>query len=148
MCFWHLQLYLYQQWHPQTLDPVHDIIMQASSSQDLVTQFTEDAFTQEDRVCQRSRCQALIRKGSPCHYVSAYNPAQPGKFVCGECYQWYQKKPATTTWQVDYTKDNPTLLKFDLLAHCSNLLLSALPDPQTIRRSITASWSKGRFIST
>ena len=117
--------------------------MQASSSQDLVTQFTEDAFAQEDRVCQRSSCQALIRKGSPCHYVSAYDPAQPGRFVCGECYRWYQKKPATTARRADHTKGN---LMF-CLALCPNFLLSALPDPQSIRRSVTASRSKGRFIS-
>ena len=118
MRFQHLQLYLYQQ-HPWTLG-LHDIIMQASSSQDLVTQFTEDAFAQEDRVCQRSSCQALIRKGGPCHYVSAYDPAQPGRFVCGECYAWYQKKPATTARRADHTKGNPTLLKFYLAL--SNLI--------------------------
>ena len=70
-------------------------IMQAPSH-DLVTQFTEDAFAKEDRVCQRSKCKALIRRGDPCHYVAAYNPAQPGKFVCVECFRWYQNKPATT----------------------------------------------------
>ena len=70
-------------------------IMQASS-QDLVMQFTEDAFAKDDRVCQRSKCKVLIRKGEPCHYVAAYNPAQPSKFVCAECYGWYKNKPATT----------------------------------------------------
>lgn len=134
------------QWHPWT-SGLHDIIMQASSSQDLVTQFTEDAFAQEDRVCQRSRCLALIRKGSPCHYVSAYDPAQPGKFICVECYRWYQNKPATTARRADHTKGNPTFLKF-YLALCSNLLLSALPDPQSIRQSVTAAQSKGVFLST
>ena len=69
--------------------------MQASS-QDLVTQFTEDAFAKDDRVCQRSKCKVLIWKGEPCHYVAAYNLTQPGKFVCAECYGWYKNKPVTT----------------------------------------------------
>ena len=78
--------------------------MQAST-QDLVTQFTEDAFAKEDRVCQRSKCKILIRKGDPCYYVAALDPAQPGKFVCAECYRWYKVKPSTmTTAQVSHTK--------------------------------------------
>ncbi|KAL4067086.1 hypothetical protein V8B97DRAFT_1919298 [Scleroderma yunnanense] len=70
--------------------------MQVFGQEDLVTQFTEDAFTKEDHVCQQSKCQVPIQKGNPCHYIAAYNPAQPSKFVCGACYQWYKNKPATT----------------------------------------------------
>ena len=65
-------------------------------SQDLITQFTEDAFAKADMVCQWTRCQASIQKGEPCHYVAAYDPTQPGRFVCRECYKWYKNKPATT----------------------------------------------------
>jgi len=83
--------------------------MQASG-EDLVTQFTEDAFAKDDRVCQRSRCQASIRKGDPCHYVAAYDPSQPGKFVCGKCYSWYKNKPATTTVRAQHTKGTYLLL--------------------------------------
>ncbi|KAL4065804.1 hypothetical protein V8B97DRAFT_2025593 [Scleroderma yunnanense] len=38
--------------------------MQAPS-EELVTQFTEDTFAKEDRVCQWSWCQALIHRGDP-----------------------------------------------------------------------------------
>ncbi|KAI5988557.1 hypothetical protein EDD15DRAFT_2371224 [Pisolithus albus] len=86
--------------------------------EDLVTQFTDDAFAKEDRVCQRTRCQALIRKGDPCHYVAAYDPAQPGRFVCAACYGWYRNKPATTA------------------------RVNALPDPQYIRQSVSAAQSR------
>ncbi|KAI6005573.1 hypothetical protein EDD15DRAFT_2358723 [Pisolithus albus] len=92
-------------------------IMQASS-QDLVTQFTEDARAGADRVCNRSKCQKLIRKGDPCHYVALYNPAQPGKYVCDDCYKWYKSKPATT------------------------VRARALPNPQVIRQSISAAHSR------
>ncbi|KAI6004803.1 hypothetical protein EDD15DRAFT_2359683 [Pisolithus albus] len=88
---------------------------------DLFTQFTEDAFAKEDRVCQRSKCQAQIRKGEPCYYVAAYDPAQPGKFVCETCYGWYRNKPATT-------------------ARAQNTRM--LPDPKYIRQSISAAQSQ------
>ncbi|KAI5985225.1 hypothetical protein F5J12DRAFT_787428 [Pisolithus orientalis] len=84
--------------------------MQASVS-NLVTQFTEDAFTKEDRICQWSWCQALICKGEPCLYVATYDPAQPSKFVCEVCHRWYKNKPATIAWAQN---------------------TNALPDPQYI----------------
>ncbi|KAI5998324.1 hypothetical protein F5J12DRAFT_784910 [Pisolithus orientalis] len=68
--------------------------MQVSVS-NLITQFTEDVFTKEDRICQQSWCQALIHKGEPFLYVATYDPAQPGKFVCEACHRWYKNKPAT-----------------------------------------------------
>ncbi|KAI6016397.1 hypothetical protein BKA83DRAFT_4498028 [Pisolithus microcarpus] len=95
-------------------------IMQASS-QDLVTQFTEDAHAGADRVCDRSKCQTLIRKGDPCHYVASYNPAQPGKYVCDDCYKWYKSKPATTVRARG---------------------AQSLPNPQVIRQSISAAQSR------
>ncbi|KAL4072559.1 hypothetical protein V8B97DRAFT_2023344 [Scleroderma yunnanense] len=89
--------------------------MQASTPE-LITEFTEDAFAQEDRICKQSKCQGHIWKGDPCHYIATYNTFQPGKFVCGACYQWYQSKPATT---------------------------ASLPDPQCIHQSLSAAQSQG-----
>ncbi|KAL4064535.1 hypothetical protein J3A83DRAFT_4191255 [Scleroderma citrinum] len=55
--------------------------MQASTPE-LITEFTEDAFAQEDRICKQSKCQGHIWKGDPCHYIATYNTFQPGKFHC------------------------------------------------------------------
>jgi hypothetical protein len=65
------------------------------ASLEVFTQFTEDAIAQEDRVCQRPSCAAKIRKGEPCHYIATVVHGQPGRFVCGACYQRYQRKAAT-----------------------------------------------------
>ncbi|KAG1721251.1 hypothetical protein EDB19DRAFT_1835594 [Suillus lakei] len=65
------------------------------ASLEVFTQFTEDAIAQEDRVCQRPSCAAKIRKGEPCHYIATVVHGQPGQFVCGACYQRYQRKAAT-----------------------------------------------------
>ncbi|KAG1735511.1 hypothetical protein EDB19DRAFT_1830189 [Suillus lakei] len=64
-------------------------------SLEVFTQFTEDAIAQEDRVCQRPSCATKIRKGEPCHYIATVVHGQPGWFVCGACYQCYQRKAAT-----------------------------------------------------
>ncbi|KIM69880.1 hypothetical protein SCLCIDRAFT_102259 [Scleroderma citrinum Foug A] len=94
-------------------------------SQDLITQFTEDTFAKEDRVCQRTRCQASIQKGEPCHYVAVYDPTQPGRFVCGECYKWYKNKPATTARVLN-----------------TNSTSMPVPDPHSIHQSISAAQSR------
>ncbi|KAI5997270.1 hypothetical protein F5J12DRAFT_785209 [Pisolithus orientalis] len=94
--------------------------MQASVS-NLITQFTEDVFTKEDRICQQSWCQALICKGKPCLYVVSYDPAQPGKFICEVCHRWYKNKPATIAWAQN---------------------TNALPDPQYIHQSISTAQSR------
>ena len=117
--------------------------MQASN-QDIVMQFTEDAFAWEDRVCQWSSCQVPIRKGDPCHYVAAYDPTQPGKFVCGACYRWYKNKPATTIQQAQNTNGAFP----DLICQTQINISSVLPDPQAIRWCISAAQNKGKFIST
>ncbi|KAI6142100.1 hypothetical protein BKA82DRAFT_4438534 [Pisolithus tinctorius] len=90
--------------------------MQVSVS-NLITQFTEDVFTKEDRICQQSRCQALIRKGEPCLYIATYDPAQPSKFICEVCHRWYKNKPATIAWAQN---------------------TNALPNPWYIHQSISA----------
>jgi len=62
---------------------------------ELVSQYTEDAIANEDRVCDRPACRAPIQKGEPCHYVATVNPGQTGHQVCGACLGHYQKKAAT-----------------------------------------------------
>ena len=119
----------------------HGATMQASAP-DIVMQFTEDTFAREDRVCQWSRCQAPIRKGDPCRYVAAYDPAQPGKFVCGACYRWYKNKPATTVRAQNMNGVCPNLIYKTQIN-----ISSVLPDPQSIRQCISAAQSKGMFIS-
>ncbi|KAG1732589.1 hypothetical protein EDB19DRAFT_1831293 [Suillus lakei] len=64
-------------------------------SLEVFTQFTEDAIAQEDHVCQCPSCAAKICKGEPCHYIATVVHGQPGRFVCGACYQHYQRKAAT-----------------------------------------------------
>ena len=116
--------------------------MQPPTPPDLVTQFTEDAFATQDRICQRSKCQAPIQRGEPCHYVAAYDSTQPGKFVCEACYRWYKSKPATTIRAqvnrmcrcVDYS------LSFKCLTKISQV---PVPDPWDIRQSISAAQSRG-----
>ncbi|KAG2136840.1 hypothetical protein BD769DRAFT_1664377 [Suillus cothurnatus] len=40
------------------------------ASHELVSQFTEDTFANEDRICERSACAAKIWKGEPCFYIA------------------------------------------------------------------------------
>lgn len=65
------------------------------ASLELFTQFTEDAVAQEDCVCQCPSCATKIRKGEPCFYIATVAHGQPGCFVCGACYQRYQRKAST-----------------------------------------------------
>jgi hypothetical protein len=65
------------------------------SGYELVSQFTEDAFAQEDRTCERPACGSKILKGEPCHYVATVDPGNPGRHVCASCYARYEKKAAT-----------------------------------------------------
>jgi hypothetical protein len=87
------------------------------ASHELVTQFTEDAFANEDRICQRPSCATKIRKGEPCFYIATIIQGQPGRFVCGACHQRYQRKAATGV--------RPSTG-------------GLLPDPQRIRQSVNA----------
>ncbi|KAJ8591287.1 hypothetical protein M405DRAFT_840668 [Rhizopogon salebrosus TDB-379] len=91
----------------------------ASHDSELVTQFTEDAFANEDRICQRPSCASKIRKGEPCFYIATIIHGQPGRFVCGACHQRYQGKAATGV--------RPT-----------GTVGRPLPDPQHIRQSVNA----------
>jgi hypothetical protein len=65
------------------------------SGYELISQFTEDAFAKEDRICERPTCGSRILKGEPCHYVATVDPGNPGRRVCASCYARYEKKLAT-----------------------------------------------------
>ncbi|KAG2158617.1 uncharacterized protein EDB93DRAFT_1100274 [Suillus bovinus] len=49
---------------------------------ELISQFTEDVFAAEDRVCECPVCRARIAKGDPCFYVGTVDPGKPGRYVC------------------------------------------------------------------
>ncbi|KAG2751398.1 hypothetical protein P692DRAFT_20727424 [Suillus brevipes Sb2] len=63
---------------------------------ELISQFTEDVFAAEDRVCERPVCRARIAKGDPCFYVGTVDPGKPGRYVCGPCHAHYLTMPATS----------------------------------------------------
>jgi hypothetical protein len=63
---------------------------------EIISQFTEDAYAKEDRICDRPVCRAKIRKGEPCFYVATIEPGQPGHNVCASCHAHYKKNPATS----------------------------------------------------
>ncbi|KAG0706908.1 hypothetical protein DFH29DRAFT_995495 [Suillus ampliporus] len=87
------------------------------ASYELVSQFTEDAFAHEDRICERSACAAKIRKGEPCFYIATIVIGQRGHFVCGACHRHYEGKRATSV--------RPSVQR---------------PDAQVIRQNINAAW--------
>ncbi|KAI6152554.1 hypothetical protein BKA82DRAFT_4351868 [Pisolithus tinctorius] len=47
-------------------------------SSHLVTQFSEDAYAQVARLCQRPSCTVVINPGEPCHYVAPVDQTKPG----------------------------------------------------------------------
>lgn len=118
----------------------------------LVTQYTEDAYAREDRICDRPACRANIRTGDPCFYVATIDPGQPGRHVCASCYSHYQKKAATSVRPTGKQHQ----LANQLLAYvCSGIqapseqssMLSAaqhrvLPDPCTIQQAVNAAQRK------
>ncbi|KAG1896357.1 uncharacterized protein F5891DRAFT_1247366 [Suillus fuscotomentosus] len=87
------------------------------ASYEVVSQFTEDAFANEDRICERSTCAAKIHKGDPCFYIATIVTGQRGRFVCAACHRHYQGKAATSI--------RPTVQR---------------PDAQVIRQNINAAW--------
>jgi hypothetical protein len=58
----------------------------------VVCQFTEDAFAAEDRICEWPSCRAEISKGQPCYYVHTIEPGKAGCYVCAACYAHYQTR--------------------------------------------------------
>lgn len=99
--------------------PSYHILFMASHNSELITQFTEDAFANEDRICQRPSCASKIHKGEPCFYIATIVHGQSGRFVCGACHRRYQGKVATGVRPTG-TAGQP------------------LPDPQRIRQSVNA----------
>ncbi|KAF8834423.1 hypothetical protein BDN67DRAFT_985328 [Paxillus ammoniavirescens] len=95
----------------------------------LITQFTEDVFAKEDRVCQRLSCQVRIQMGEPCHYVMGHDVTQPGKYMCGTCFLWYWHKPATAVRRQNMGTTNA-------------LPITALPDPKIVHQSVSDSQSR------
>lgn len=67
-----------------------------SATMELVSQYTEDAFAKEARLCQRPACGANIAMGDPCFYVATIEHGKPGRYVCGPCHERYQRKAATS----------------------------------------------------
>ncbi|KAG2743359.1 hypothetical protein P692DRAFT_201809143 [Suillus brevipes Sb2] len=47
---------------------------------ELVSQFTEDAYTIVDQICEHSSCGIQIRAGKPCLYIATLNPEQIQKY--------------------------------------------------------------------
>ncbi|KAG1887168.1 hypothetical protein F4604DRAFT_1916981 [Suillus subluteus] len=66
------------------------------SDYELLTQYTEDAYAKEDRICDRPSCMANIRTGEPCFYVATIEPGQRGRYVCESCHLHYENKRATS----------------------------------------------------
>ncbi|KIK78265.1 hypothetical protein PAXRUDRAFT_164433 [Paxillus rubicundulus Ve08.2h10] len=100
------------------------------SGPELITQFTEDAFAKEDRVCQRSSCQVRIQMGEPCHYVMGHNVTQPGKYVCGTCFLWYRHKPATTVHRQNMgTTNGMSSVNLPPVVAMTNIVRVPMPPP-------------------
>ncbi|KAG1748349.1 uncharacterized protein EDB91DRAFT_1245055 [Suillus paluster] len=96
----------------------------------IVCQFTEDAFAAEDQICKCPSCRAQINKGQPCFYVATIKPSKPGCNVCAACYTRYEKKSVTSK--------RPTASQYP----SSDAASYHRPDPQTIRQSVNAAQRK------
>jgi hypothetical protein len=89
------------------------------SGYELLSQYTEDAFAQDDRLCERPACGAKICRGDPCFYVGTMDPRRPGRYVCGSCHERYRGKLATsvrpTTNSELFTAHSSLALMFGVL---------------------------------
>ncbi|KAG1804148.1 hypothetical protein EV424DRAFT_1432813 [Suillus variegatus] len=104
---------------------------------ELVSQFTEDAYAKEDRICERPACAANILKGDPCFYIATIDSTKSGRFVCGSCHSRYRKKAATTV------RPSSRGTGFHTLGHMGHSTdrtppLHPPPDLHAIRRSVNA----------
>ncbi|KAG2739151.1 hypothetical protein P692DRAFT_20756559 [Suillus brevipes Sb2] len=106
------------------------------SNYELVSQFTEDAFAKEDRLCQRPACGANIAKGDPCFYVATIEHGKPGCYVCGPCHERYQKKSATSVRPA--VRPTPGFAS----GGSSGFTGRGPPDPHVIRQSVNAGQRK------
>lgn len=58
-------------------------------------QFTEDTIATQPSICQRPRCEApTINVGERRHYIANVT-GSVGRFVCGNCYDYYKRQPST-----------------------------------------------------
>ncbi|KAG1740962.1 hypothetical protein EDB19DRAFT_1974957 [Suillus lakei] len=107
---------------------------------ELISQFTEDAFATEDRVCERPVCRARIAKGDPCFYVGTVDPGKPGRYVCGPCHAHYLRMPATSV--------RPTAVFAAASSRSASMSSAApqlshpFPDPHMIRKTVNAAQRK------
>jgi hypothetical protein len=108
---------------------------------EIVSQFTEDAYAKEDRICDRPVCRAKIRKGDPCFYVATIEPGQPGRNVCAPCYSHYKKNPATS---VRPTRRAEQLRPFASAQGSINDRVA--PDMRAIQQSVNAAQRKCEYI--
>ncbi|KAG1730994.1 hypothetical protein EDB19DRAFT_1912656 [Suillus lakei] len=100
---------------------------------EIISQFTEDAYAKEDRICDRPVCRAKIRKGDPCFNVATIEPGQPGCNVCAPCYSHYKKNPATS---VRPTRRTEQLRPFASAQGSNNDRVA--PDMRAIQQSVNA----------
>ncbi|KAG2112686.1 uncharacterized protein F5147DRAFT_771228 [Suillus discolor] len=93
------------------------------SDYELLTQYTEDAYAKEDRICDRPSCMANIRTGEPCFYVATIEPGQRGRYVCESCHLHYENKRATSV--------RPTVEPYNHKA-APLLICGATPNPPPV----------------
>ncbi|KAG2128311.1 uncharacterized protein EDB93DRAFT_1256762 [Suillus bovinus] len=84
---------------------------------ELVSQFTEDAVTQEDQDCDRPACR------------------QPGFFVCGPCYVGYWQKVSSSV-RPSVQRVLPVPVTQSMQRPQALDMSRVLPDPQIIRQSV------------
>jgi hypothetical protein len=122
---------------------------------EVVCQFTEDAFAAEDRVCERPNCRAQIAKGQPCFYVATMQPGRSGRNVCAPCYRRYEMRSVTSkrptseliaTFSMSFTDVFMLALTPAVNSqHLSSELVR--PDPQIIRKSVNAAQRKCKLLA-
>ncbi|KIK31428.1 hypothetical protein CY34DRAFT_111373, partial [Suillus luteus UH-Slu-Lm8-n1] len=103
---------------------------------ELVSQFTEDAVAQEDRICDRPACRRRIVKNDPCHYVANMILGQPGRFVCETCYVGYRQKISSSVRPSGQRAPLTQSMQRPASQSMQRLGMSRLPDPQIIRQSV------------
>ena len=98
------------------------------------TQFTSSVLATVASLCDRSRCGKTIEPGQHRYYFANVIDDHPGKWVCGQCYNYYLSKAATTTAR--QPQDNATSGQAKIL-----------PDSAAIRRDVNESQRQGMLES-
>ncbi|KAG0693447.1 hypothetical protein DFH29DRAFT_1007292 [Suillus ampliporus] len=125
---------------PSESSPLVHLPILSTPSMELVSQFTEDTYAKEDRICEQPTCAAKILKGDPCFYIATIDPNKPGCFVCGSCHLRYQKKAATTV------RPSSQGIGFRMPSTDQYQPPRPLPDLHGIRRSVNAAQRTGEPI--